>query len=334
MMGHGPPGAVAESRAPAPSAPAGPTDRELLDRFATTRDQEAFASLVHRHGPMVLGVCRRVLRNREDAQDAFQVTFLVLARKAGSVARAELLANWLHGVAYRTATHMRGRAARRAGRERQVAAMSAPPAEYPEERREVLAVLDEELAHLPEMYRTLLVLCYLEGKTHQEAARQIDCPSGSVSCRLARARAMLHGRLRRRGLVLPAALLVTLLIEQRAGAAVSDELARSTASAAAGYADGTPAAVSPDQAVLTDEVIGELADPGRRRWSILLVLLLLLALLSAGALLAAVPAARVWATPASPPAADPHPASPAPTPGCGAAQSRDCPAPGDPCAGK
>src|SRR5690606_8265248 len=107
------------------------------------RDEDAFAELVHRHGPMVLGVCRRVLRDRDDAHDAFQVTFLVLARKAGSVARAELLANWLYGVAYRTAAHMRGRAARRADRERQVADMPAPPDEDAEEKREVLAVLDE-----------------------------------------------------------------------------------------------------------------------------------------------------------------------------------------------
>jgi RNA polymerase sigma factor (sigma-70 family) len=316
MKRQGPPGTVAEPCPPVRPSPAGPPpDRELLHRFVTARDEEAFAALVRRHGPMVLGVCRRVLRDREDAQDAFQVTFLVLARKAGSLARADLLANWLHGVAHRTAAHMRGQAARRAERERQVAAMPAPPGECPEERREVLAALDEEMAHLPEMYRTLLVLCYLEGRPHHEAAREAGCPAGSVSWRLARAREMLHGRLRRRGLALPAALLAVLLAEQRAAAAVSDELARSTASAAADYACGGAAAVPPDQAALTDEVIGGLAVPGDHRWRRLLALVMLLALLFGGTLLATVPAARVWDdTP-------PHPAGPTPSSGCGAAPS-------------
>jgi RNA polymerase sigma factor (sigma-70 family) len=321
MMRNGPTGTVAASRPPTRSAVAEPTDRELLHRFAAGRDEEAFASLVHRHGPMVLGVCRRVLRDREDSQDAFQVTFLVLARKAGSIGRADLLANWLYGVAYRTAAHMRGRAARRAERERQVAAMSAPPGDSPEERREVLDALDEEMAHLPEMYRTLLVLCYLEGKTHHEAAREVGCPAGSVSWRLSRARTMLHARLRRRGLALPAALLVSLLADQRAAAAVSDELARSTASAAAEYTGGGTATVPPDQAALTDEVIGRLTEPDRRRWTLLLALALLLALLSASALLAAVPEARVWATP---PPSEPQFDETAPGSGCGAASAAGC----------
>jgi RNA polymerase sigma factor (sigma-70 family) len=331
MMGTGPHGIASKSCPPdRRSPPEEPTDRELLERFTANRDEDAFASLVHRHGPMVLGVCRRVLRDREHAQDAFQVTFLVLARKAGSVARAELLANWLYGVAYRTAAHMRGRTARRSARETQVADMAAPLVEPAEEKGELLTALDEELAHLPEVYRALIVLCYLEGKTHHEAARQLDCPVGSVSWRLARGREVLHGRLRRRGLALPTALLVAVLVEQRAGAAVSDELARSTASAAAGYAGGAPAAVPPDRAALTDEVIGRPVEPGRRRWPHLLALAVLLALLS-GALLAAVPTTQ---TRAAPPPAGPQPDGVAPAPGCGTTQPRGCPVPGDSRAGK
>jgi RNA polymerase sigma factor (sigma-70 family) len=327
MMGHGPLGTLAGPRAPARLAPDEPTDRELLGRFTATRDEEAFASLVHRHGPMVLGVCRRVLRDREDAQDAFQVTFLVLARKAGSLVRAELLANWLYGVAYRTAAHMRSRSARRPDRERQVADMPAPPVDDEEEKREVLAVLDEELSYLPEMYRTLVILCYLEGKTHEEAARQAACPAGSVSWRLARAREMLHQRLRRRGLALPVALFLVLLAEQRAAAAVSDELARSTASTAAGYAGGAPAAIPPEQATLTDEVIALLADPARWRWAVLLALAALVALLSAGVLLAAVSAVRAGSE--TPTAVGPEAGGAAPASGCGAAPAQGCHPGGD-----
>ena len=332
MMGSGLHGMVAEPRSPVVIPGEHPSDRVLLDRFIQSRDEEAFASLVQRHGPMVLGVCRRVLRDREDAQDAFQVTFLVLARKAASLARAELLANWLYGVAYRTASHMRGRSGRRSSFEGPVPDLPAP-AEATDDRREILAALDEELNHLPEMYRTLLVLCYLEGKTFQEAARQTACPAGSVSWRVGRAREMLHKRLRRRGLVFPAALLMVLLGEECAAAAVSDELARTTASTAAGYAGGA-AAIPPEQATVIDVVIGELADPQRARWAGLLGLLL--ALLSGGALLGAGPAIQAWAAPATGTAPQTPEIAPggvsAPGPGYGAAQAPSCSAaPGPAC---
>jgi len=338
-MGRGLHGTVTEALSPEVISAEDPADRVLLDRFIQNRDEEAFAALVHRHGPMVLGVCRRGLRDREDAQDAFQITFLVLARKAATLERAELLANWLYGVAFRTAAHMRGRSARRPNPERQVADMPAPAAGTSEEKREVLAALDEELNHLPEMYRTLLVLCYLEGKTFQEAARQTACPAGSVSWRLARARDMLHKRLRRRGLVFPAALLLALLGEERAAAAVSNELARTTASTAAGYAGGA-AVVPPEQATVIDAIIGELADPVRYRGAILLSLALLFALLSGGVLLGAGPAIREWAAPAAdaaPESGGPAPgAAPGtgcggvPAPACGAAPTPACRAGAEP----
>jgi RNA polymerase sigma factor (sigma-70 family) len=174
------------------------TDGRLLKRFASQQDQAAFAALVRRHGPMVLAVCRRVLGNAHDADDAFQATFLVLVRKAGAIARPELLANWLYGVAYRVAVKARANAARRSKHEQRapVKACVDPVAEAT--GREVHAVLDAELRHLPEQYRAPLVLCYLEGKTNAEAACMLGWPTGSISGRLARARELLRMRLVRR----------------------------------------------------------------------------------------------------------------------------------------
>src|SRR5262245_56059036 len=240
MMERGLAGPAADSRtAGPPPLPEEASDAYLLERFVLARDGDAFSELVRRHGPMVLGVCRRVLRNREDAQDAFQVTFLVLARKAASVGQPELLANWLYGVAYRTAVRVRDRAARRKFHERQSAAMPNLADPSPADTREVLDVLDEELEHLPEMYRTLIVLCYLEGKTHQEAARQLALPVGSVSWRMNRAKELLHRRLTRRGLALSAAVFGLLLSGQRAAAAaVAGGLTEDTTRAAVGFAEG------------------------------------------------------------------------------------------------
>lgn len=176
-------------------------DGELLDRFIGQRDESAFAALVHRHGSMVLGVCRRVLNDWQRAEDAFQVTFLVLARKAESLTRPELLANWLHGVAYRIALKARSRAARQRAHERHVAAMLPAESQPNEPARELKEVLDKELDCLPEKYRAPLVLCYLEGRTNEEAARLLNCPIGSMSNRLARGRGLLRARLTRYGLV-------------------------------------------------------------------------------------------------------------------------------------
>jgi RNA polymerase sigma factor (sigma-70 family) len=148
-----------------------PGDGELLERFVGQRDESAFAALVQRHGSMVLGVCRRVLNDWQRTEDAFQVTFLVLARKAGSLARPESLANWLHGVAYRIALKARIRVARQRTHERQAAAMSPTESQPSGSARELREVLDKEIDRLPEKYRAPLVLCYLEGKTNEEAWR-------------------------------------------------------------------------------------------------------------------------------------------------------------------
>jgi RNA polymerase sigma factor (sigma-70 family) len=171
----------------------GPDDRLLLHRFVRHSDAAAFEKLVHRHGPMVLGVCQRVLGNTHDADDAFQATFLVLMRKAPSLRRPDLLGNWLYGVAYRTAHKARAQAARRRRLERQVAAPAGvqPPDEA---AREFNARLAAELQLLPEPYRAPLVLCYLEGLTNAQAARRLGWPTGSISYRLARGRALLRAR--------------------------------------------------------------------------------------------------------------------------------------------
>jgi RNA polymerase sigma factor (sigma-70 family) len=188
-----------------PSGVGAPADQLLWDRFVARGDQVAFTDLVRRHGPMVLGVCRRVLRHPQDAEDAFQATFLVLARKARSVGQPERLSSWLYGVAYRTALKARSRALARR-REVPVTDVSAPQPSDPV-LTEVREALDEELNRLPERFRTPLVLCYLEGKSTQDAARELGCPKGTVLSRLARGRDRLRRRLVRRGLVLTGAAL-------------------------------------------------------------------------------------------------------------------------------
>jgi RNA polymerase sigma factor (sigma-70 family) len=158
--------------------PAAGTDPELLERFAAARDEDAFAALVARHYPMVLGVCRRVLNHAQDAEDACQATFLALARQAAAVRRREALAGWLYHVARRIALKVRTTAARRAARAGE--ATTAPAVETAPDVtwREALGVLDEELARMPAAYRSALVLCYLEGKTQDEAARQLGWSLG------------------------------------------------------------------------------------------------------------------------------------------------------------
>jgi RNA polymerase sigma factor (sigma-70 family) len=190
------------------ATPAAP-DAALLGRFIEQRDEAAFAALVRRHGPMVLGVCRRTLGHAQDAEDAFQATFLVLARKAASVRPAGALAAWLHGVARRVSLKARARSARR-----QSAASPPPPARAGAgpldelSARELVAAVDEELQQLPAAYRLPLVLCCLEGRSQEEVARQLGWAPGSVKGRLERGRARLHARLARRGLVPATALLL------------------------------------------------------------------------------------------------------------------------------
>jgi RNA polymerase sigma factor (sigma-70 family) len=214
------------------------TDGELLQRFAVQGDQWAFAALMHRHGPMVLGVCQSVLQNVQDAEDAFQATFLVLVRKSRGVVKPASVASWLHGVAYRLAMKARTEAARRRTHEKEAA--TAPTKEPQEEViwRDLRPILHEEVDRLPDRYRLPFLLCYLEGKTNEEAAHLLGWPKGTVQSSLARARERLRARLARRGLALTSALLGTLLSQKAGSAAMSAALAESTLKAALLFAAG------------------------------------------------------------------------------------------------
>jgi RNA polymerase sigma factor (sigma-70 family) len=225
------------------------TDAQLLERFLAGRDEGAeagFAALVERHGPMVLRVCGRILRDPHDAEDAFQATFLVLARRAGSVRRRDSLASWLHGIARRVALHARADAARRRRHEGRCAALreAEPTDDGAEPLLEGWPELHEEVARLPAAYRESVVLCYLEGLTTAAAARRLGCAQGTVLARLSRARARLRRRLVGRGLALSAGLLAADLAPGAAGAAVPAGLARSVNKAAMEVASGATAAGS------------------------------------------------------------------------------------------
>jgi RNA polymerase sigma factor (sigma-70 family) len=201
-----------------------PTDRELLARLAAGLDECAFATLVRRHGPLVMGICVRVLRNFHDAEDACQATFLVLLRKAGSIDRPELLGNWLYGVAFRTAQKLRTSNARRRNREEQASKRHEAATVVEGMDKDELTILDRELCQLPDKYRMPLVLCYLDGKTHHEVARDLGWPIGSVSARLARGLQMLRDRLTHCGTGVSIAVLHLLLTEQAHAAPRSNAL--------------------------------------------------------------------------------------------------------------
>jgi RNA polymerase sigma factor (sigma-70 family) len=221
------------------------TDAQLLERYVRRRDEGAFAALVRRHGPLVRSVCRHVLHHAQDADDAFQATFLVFASRAASIHKATAVASWLHGVAYRTAMNAR-RARKRRGEEPGECEARACDQPVPAAAlREVQAVVDEELGRLPEKYRAPFVLCCLQGKSRAEAARELGWQEGTVCSRVAQARKLLQGRLTRRGVVLSAALTAAELSRSTA-TAVAPALARSTARAALAFATGE--AVAGDQA--------------------------------------------------------------------------------------
>ncbi len=206
-------------RALRPRDAAEPTDGQLLGKFIEQGDQTAFETLVRRHGPMVLGVCRRILRNHHSAEDAFQATFLVLARKSLSIRNRDLLASWLYGVAFHTALRARTAAGRRSKREKQVVEMPEPEILANDLWSDLAPVLDQELSRLPEKYRMPIILCDLEGKGHAEAARQLRCPLGTLSGRLWRGRNLLARRLTRRGLGISAVVLGMILVEKAQAAA-------------------------------------------------------------------------------------------------------------------
>jgi RNA polymerase sigma factor (sigma-70 family) len=223
-------------------------DRELLARFADCRDEDAFATLVRRHGPIVLGVCRRVLDNDHDADDAFQATFLVLARKAKSVYWRESVRNWLYEVAYRTAQQAQARSTLRQKHERQAGTMHAIHSANGAGWHELRQVLDDELMHLPEKYRMPLLLCYLHGKTRDEAAEELGCSVQQLKGSLERGKEFLRSRLARRGLSLSAALLATELSSKALFAVPASLMTSTIHGAAAG-------GVSPSVAALTQGVM-------------------------------------------------------------------------------
>jgi RNA polymerase sigma factor (sigma-70 family) len=234
-------------------ADGGLTDGQLLARFLDGRDEAAFAALVKRHGPMVLGVCRRVLGHAHDAEDAFQAAFLVLAQRAGAVLRREAVASFLYGVAYRTAQRARARRARRHATERQVQDMPHP-AVGPPEAQDWRPVLDRELSRLPPKYRACLVLCDLEGKPRREAARQLNLAEGTLASRLATARRMLSRRLTKCGVTLSGGALAMVLAEG-ASAAVPAPWVGATARAAALLAAGRAGAAALPATLLMKEVL-------------------------------------------------------------------------------
>jgi RNA polymerase sigma factor (sigma-70 family) len=207
---------------------------------------------------MVWGVCRRILRNYHNAEDAFQATFLVLVRKAVSVLPREMVANWLHGVAHQTALKARATVARRQARERQVATMPEPAGKEQDLWYDLQPLLDEELSRLPDKYRAVLVLCDLEGNTRKEAARHLRVPEGTVAGRLARARTMLARRLARHGLPVSGGTLAAAVSQQAAAACVPCPVVSSTIRAASTYAAGKAAAtgvISVKAAILTEGVL-------------------------------------------------------------------------------
>ncbi|GEM_PF-1776022 len=237
---------------------AGMTDGQLLECFISRRDEAAFAALVRRQGPMVWAVCRRVLASHHDAEDAFQATFLVLVRRAASVLPRDMVANWLYGVAYQTALKARSTAARRGMRERQVSPMPEPAAANPTVQRDLQLSLDQELERLPTKYRAAIVLCDLEGKTRQEAARQLGRPEGTLSGWLTRGRALLAKRLTRRGVLLSGGALTALLSQQAASACPPASVAATTILAASLATLGRAAAgcaASNTAAVLVEGVL-------------------------------------------------------------------------------
>jgi RNA polymerase sigma factor (sigma-70 family) len=266
------------------SDPAADTpDSQLLDRFLVHRDETAVEVLVRRYGPLVFGVCRRILRNSHAAEDAFQATFLVLMRKAPALVRCERLGGWLYRVAYRLALRARANEARRQKREAQAARNEADAESHASNSSDLLVALEEELQKLPERHRVPLVLCYLEGKTNEQAAQVLGCPRGSISARVAQARERLRGCLAQRGYVVPSAGVPLVMTSATAEAAVPLPLLTNTVRAALWFAR--------EEAATTDFVTTQAVALARgvcramfvNKLKIAAALLLTVAMLGAGA---------------------------------------------------
>jgi RNA polymerase sigma factor (sigma-70 family) len=268
------------------------TDGQLLAAFIDQKEEVAFEALVRRHGPMVFGVCRRLLHNDHDAEDAFQATFLVLARKAASVRPRERVASWLHGVALRTARKARATTAKLRAREKQVPALPEPAVVPQDPWRDLQPLLDQELNALPEYYRLAILLCDLEGKTLKEAAQQLGWPQGTLAGRLTRGRKLLARRLASRGVTLSAGSLAAILTQNEVSAAMPPSLLISTGKTAAMIAAGqaTSAGVVPAKVAALAE--GVLKTMLVTRLKIVTVVLLVLTAAGAGGLLSRTPAAE------------------------------------------
>jgi RNA polymerase sigma factor (sigma-70 family) len=261
---------------------AGLTDGQLLEAFISRRDEAALAALVRRHAPMVWGVCRRVLRHHQDAEDAFQATFLVLVRKATSVVPREMVANWLYGVAHQTALKAKATGARRIARERQVLNMSHHEVVEQGPSDDLQLLLDRELSCLSASYRAVIVLCDLEGKTRKEAARQLGWPEGTVAGRLARARVQLARRLTRQGVVVSGGALAAFLAQGAASAGVPDAVLSSTIKVATLFAAWETSLPGPIAASVTALTEGMLKGMLLSKVKMALTAVLLLAALGLG----------------------------------------------------
>jgi RNA polymerase sigma factor (sigma-70 family) len=229
----------------------GASDADLLDAFLLRRDEAAFEALIRRHGPLVLGVCRRVLGDLHDAEDAFQAVFLVLFHQARSLRSRAALGAWLYAVAYRTSLKARARRQRLQGREASVAEVPERGVEMEVPADDLLALLDEELNGLPERYRVAVVLCELQGRTRRETSQALNIPEGTLSSRLAAARTMLRARLAGRGVVLSAGALAAALSPGAASAGVPTPLVLSTLQAVRALAAGRAAAGAVSAAALS-----------------------------------------------------------------------------------
>jgi RNA polymerase sigma factor (sigma-70 family) len=231
------------------------SDRALLERFQDQHDPAAFTALVRRHGGMVWNVCRHVLSQEQDAEDAFQATFLVLVRQAGRLHRIESLAGWLHSVAYRAALRARRSRDRQRARDQRASTMTTPHAADDLAWREVQAILDEEIQHLPDKQRVVFVVCCLEGLSQAAAARQLGIPEGTVSSRLTHARRQLQKRLTQRGITLSAVLGALAVSHGVAAAAPGRLIAATVKLLMQGTLSSTAAAAATPAAVLAKGVL-------------------------------------------------------------------------------
>jgi RNA polymerase sigma factor (sigma-70 family) len=282
----------------------GMTDGQLLESFVGRREKAALEVLVHRHAAMVWGVCRRLLRHEQDAEDAFQATFLVLVRKAASVKPRELVGNWLYGVARQTGLNLRAALGKRRTRETQLA--NIPEKAVNEQRtwKDLDGILDQELGRLGDNYRALIVLCDLLGKTRKEAAQQLGLPEGTIASRLARARVLLAKRLTKRGVALSGGALAATLAENAASAAVPAAVVSSTINAACCFAAGQMTATGPVSVKVAALVEGVLKAMMISKLKAVVAVLLVLGFLVTGAsVLTHRTAAQPSATPAPPVAA-------------------------------